>query len=60
MYVVKVGEYYVSENLSYNFEIRLSREIMRAFNDKRFAEILAKRLNGEVIEMKSEVDNGAK
>lgn len=51
MYVVKVGEYYVSDYIPYNFEITLSKETMRAFEDKGFAETLAKRLNAEVIKM---------
>lgn len=53
MYVVKVGEYYVrSFQVDVN-EIGLSQEIMRSFNKNR-AEMLAKRLNGEVIKMSEE------
>ena len=57
MYVVKVGEYYVRNvdicggNIK---EIILSKELMRNFT-KNTAEVIAKKINGEVIEMAEEV-----
>lgn len=56
MYVVKVGEYYI-RNITYeNYEIILSKELMRGFEkDRAFA--IAKLINGEVIEMTEEVTN---
>jgi hypothetical protein len=58
MYVVKVGEYYVRRYTKYTLDIdmTLSKEIMRGF-DKETAENIAKRLNGEVIEITEEVSN---
>jgi hypothetical protein len=59
MYVVKVGEYYVrgiDMIGGYIGEIELSKEIMRNFN-KNTAELIAKKVNGEVIEMAEEVTN---
>lgn len=59
MYVVKVGEYYVRDIDmigGYIGEIELSKEIMRNFN-KNTAELIAKKVNGEVIEMAEEVTN---
>lgn len=57
MYVVKVGEYYVRATDmigGYIGEIALSKEIMRNFN-KNTAELIAKKVNGEVIEIAEEV-----
>lgn len=57
MYVVKVGEYYVrgiDMIGGYIGEIELSKEIMRNFN-KNTAELIAKKVNGEVIEMANQV-----
>lgn len=64
MYVVKVGEYYVksfvgSEGRIPNtipFEIKLSKELMTGY-PLEIAERIAKKLNGEVIEMSEEVTN---
>ena len=59
MYIVKVGEYYVRgiDMIGrYIGEIELSKEIMRNFN-KNTAELIAKKVNGEVIEMAEEVTN---
>jgi len=59
MYVVKVGEYYVKSVdilISCLGEIELSKELMRTFT-KNTAEMIAKKLNGEVIEMAEEVTN---
>lgn len=59
MYIVKVGEYYVrgiDMIGGYIGEIELSKEIMRNFN-KNTAELIAKKVNGEVIEMAEEVTN---
>ena len=59
MYIVKVGEYYVrgiDMIGGYIGEIELSKEIMRNFN-KNTAELIAKQVNGEVIEMAEEVTN---
>lgn len=59
MYVVKVGEYYVrgiDMIGGYIGEIELSKEIMGNFN-KNTAELIAKKVNGEVIEMAEEVTN---
>lgn len=59
MYVIKVGEYYVrgiDMIGGYIGEIELSKEIMRNFN-KNTAELIAKKVNGEVIEMAEEVTN---
>lgn len=63
MFVVKVGEYYVksaelirygnTRTLSIN-DILLSKEIMRNF-DKNMAEMVAEKINGEVIEIAEEV-----
>ena len=65
MYVVKVGEYYVkstelirnggTRTLTIN-DILLSKEIMRNF-DKNMADMVAKKVNGEVIEIAEEVTN---
>lgn len=55
MYVVKVGEYYVRA-IDYNYDIILSKELMRGFGKDR-AEAIAKMVNGEVIEMAEEVTN---
>ena len=56
MYVVKVGEYYI-RNITYeNYEIILSKELMRGFEKDR-AFTIAKLINGEVIEMTEEVTN---
>ena len=56
MYVVKVGEYYVRgyEVKSLDMCVLLSKELMRTFN-KEQAENLAKKVNGEVIEMAEQV-----
>lgn len=56
MYVVKVGEYYVRgyEVKSLDMCVLLSKELMRTFN-KEQAENLAKKVNGEVIEMANQV-----
>jgi hypothetical protein len=54
MYVVKVGEYYVKDIRA--GEYVLSREVMRDF-PKNMADIIAKVLNGEVIEITEEVTN---
>lgn len=56
MYVVKVGEYYVRTIEYSGYDIVLSKEIMRGFS-KGTAENLAKKLNGEVIEIAEEVTN---
>lgn len=64
MYVVKVGEYYVRAHETLRFaiggvhigDIVLSKEIMTSFS-KELAEKLAKKLNGEVIEIGEEVTN---
>ncbi len=63
MYIVKIGEYYVkstelirygnTRTLSLN-DILLSKEIMKNF-DKNMAEMVAKKVNGEVIELADEV-----
>ena len=58
MYIVKVGEYYVRDVDIYcgNVgEITLSQEIMRQFKNKPLAEIVAKKVNGKLIEMADEV-----
>jgi hypothetical protein len=47
MFVVKVGEYYVKQYNNWDGLIILSNEIMRGFDIKE-AEVLAKKLNGEV------------
>lgn len=59
MYVVRVGEYYVRgyEVKSLDMCILLSKELMRTFN-KEQAENLAKKINGEVVELADEVTNG--
>lgn len=57
MYVVKVGEHYVKAvNMygDYLGEVHLSKEIMRDFNEKT-AKLLAKELNGKVVEIQDEV-----
>lgn len=56
MYVVKVGEYYVRgyEVKSLDMCVLLSKELMRTFT-KEQAENLAKKVNGEVIEMAEQV-----
>ena len=57
MYIVKVGEYYVrgiDMIGGYIGEITLSKEIMRNFK-KNTAELIAKKVNGEVIEMANQV-----
>ena len=68
MYVVKVGEYYVKGSvMNYNTnssirvavcsnEIVLSKEMMTGFS-KNIAETIAKKVNGEVIEIAEEVTN---
>jgi len=60
MYVIKVGEFYVSGvDIAFGGfveEITLSKKIMRNFN-KEGAERIAKMINGEVIEMAEEVTN---
>lgn len=59
MYVVKVGEYYVRgiDTIGgYIGEIELSKEIMRNFS-KNTAELIAKKVNGEVVEIAEEVTN---
>jgi hypothetical protein len=59
MYVVKVGEYYVKKIKVFcgTFgDIELSKEIMGAFTEE-LAEKLAKKTNGEVIEISAEVTN---
>lgn len=53
MYVVKVGEYYVSCRDIVG-EIILSKSKMRGYN-KITAESIAKKLNAEVIEINEEV-----
>lgn len=59
MYVVKVGEYYVRKYTIESLDvcILLSKELMRGF-DKEEAEKLAKKLNGEAVEVTEEVSNG--
>ncbi len=56
MYVVKVGDYYIQstsiDRLTSN--IMLSKELMRSY-DKDTAEKLAKKTNGEVIQMDNQV-----
>lgn len=54
MYVIKVGEYYVS--LYEYTNIELSKEIMVAF-DKDRAISIAKMINGKVIKINEEVSN---
>lgn len=56
MYVVKVGEFYVRgyEVKSLDMCILLSKELMRTFS-KEQAESLAKKVNGEIIEMANQV-----
>ena len=58
MYVVKVGEYYVRKYTIESLDvcILLSKELMRGF-DKEEAEKLAKKLNGEAVEVTEEVSN---
>ena len=59
MYVVKVGEFYVRDVEIYGqivSEVELSKEIMRNFSLK-WANVIAKQLNGEVIEINEEVTN---
>lgn len=72
MYVVKVGEYYVRHFNSTKYrtnidneekdhiviigDITLSKETMRGLN-KSEAVFIAKKLNGEVIEIAEEVTN---
>ena len=61
IYVVKVGEYYVKGIDMFDRiigDIELSKEIMRNFT-KNTAEIIAKKINGEVIEIAEEVTNNA-
>lgn len=63
MYVIKIGEYYVksveltryedTRRLKLN-DILLSKEIMRNF-DKQIAELIAKKINGEIIIITEEV-----
>ncbi len=57
MYVVKVGEYYVRAVDIYAGvieEIVLSKELMRNFS-KNTAEVVAKKVNGEVVEIADQV-----
>jgi len=57
IFVIKVGEYYVRgvDMFGGNIgEIVLSKEIMRNFT-KNTAEIIAKRINGEVVEIADQV-----
>lgn len=56
MYVVKVGEFYIRgyEVKSLDMCILLSKELMRTFT-KEQAESLAKKVNGEIIEMANQV-----
>lgn len=55
-YVVKVGEFYIRgyEVKSLDICILLSKELMRTFT-KEQAESLAKKVNGEIIEMANQV-----
>ena len=59
MFVVKVGEYYVKKidvRIGYMGDIVLSKEIMGGYTED-IAEKLAKKLNGEVIEIIEGVTN---
>lgn len=60
MFVIKVGEFYVSDvELAFGgftSSISLSKELMKMFN-KDGAERIAKMVNGEVKEMGDEVSN---
>lgn len=56
MYVVKVGEYYVRgyEIKTLDICLLLSKELMRTFT-KEQAQALAKKINGEVVEIAEQV-----
>lgn len=59
MYVVKVGEYYVRKIKVFcgTFgDIELSKEIMGGFTED-IAEKIAKKVNGEILEITAEVTN---
>lgn len=56
MYVVKVGEYYVNRYNETLMDIKLSKETMLTF-PKHIAEIIAKKLNGEIETINEEVTN---
>lgn len=55
MYVIKVGECYVKKII--NGEIILSKEIMLGFKNKVRAEMIAKLLKAELVEITEEVTN---
>ena len=65
MYVVRVGDYYVKNVVLTRYEntktltigdVTLSKEIMKNF-DKNMAEMFAKKINGEVIEITENTTN---
>ena len=65
MYVVRVGDYYVKNVVLTRYEntktltigdVTLSKEIMKNF-DKNMAEMVAKKINGEVIEITENTTN---
>lgn len=56
MFVIKVGEYYVNKFRPWDGGVILSKELMTGY-DKKSAETIAKKLNGEVIKITEEVVN---
>ena len=58
-YVIKFGEYYL-KNISFgvsDMTIKLSKELMRGYNDIEKAEKINKLTGGQIIEIKDEVTN---